>query len=240
MTTVAANPRTNWKAGIEGCILIGIGTMLLRKTVDGQLPLYIHPRYQWLVLACALAVLLIGAARLLQVGANAERLHGNIGMYGLLLAPLLLGVLIPARPAGSALVDLRQSGGGRGYRGTNLLAKADSSQWNLFDWMVARATLEPADVQGKPADVIGFVYRDSSTPSGEFYVVRYVLACCIADRTGASLAVEDPDGTAPPTDSWVRVVGTAAPRQQAGQAEIILEGAQVTQVEQPKEPYLYP
>src|SRR5690242_19563144 len=102
--TNASQAETNWAAGIEGCLLVGIGAMLLRKFWDGQLPLYIHPRYTVLVLATALALLLIGGFRLWQTGAARQSLGGRIGVYGLLLTPLLLGVLIPARPAGSALL----------------------------------------------------------------------------------------------------------------------------------------
>src|SRR5215210_400706 len=96
---------TNWAALIEGCLLVGIGTMLLRKFWDGQLPLYIHPRYTPLILLTALVTLLIGLFRLLQTSAAPQPLRGRAGIYGLLLAPLLLGVLIPAKPAGSALIE---------------------------------------------------------------------------------------------------------------------------------------
>src|SRR2546423_3740734 len=99
---------TNWAAGIEGCLLVGIGAMLLRKFWDGQLPLYIHPRYTVLVLATALVLLLIGGFRLWQTGAARQSLGGRIGVYGLLLTPLLPGGVIPAQPARAAPLDPRQ------------------------------------------------------------------------------------------------------------------------------------
>src|SRR5262245_3431821 len=145
MTTTSATPQaTNWAAGIEGCILVGTGAMLLRKGWEGQFPLYIHPRYTLLVLATALVVLLIGLFRLMQSSTTPQALRDRTGIYGLLLTPLLLGVLIPARPAGATLVDPRQLNNvGRGYRGTNPLVGADSTHWTLYDWMFARATLTP-------------------------------------------------------------------------------------------------
>jgi putative membrane protein len=232
---------TNWAAGIEGCLLVGIGTMLLRKAWDGQLPLYIHPRYVPLIWATALFVLLIGASRLWCVTGAAQALRGRLGMYGLLLAPVLFGVLIPARPAGSALVDLRQMNSfGRGYRTASALAAGDSTTWTLLDWMFARYTLTPDEARGKPVDVIGFVYRAPNQPVGEFYVVRYVLSCCVADRSGVSLPVRWNGAAALHDDQWVRVTGSIELLPGASQPEFMIANAQVTQVEPPKEPYLYP
>jgi putative membrane protein len=242
MTTTNANQTaTNWAAGIEGCLLVGIGAMLLRKTWDGQLPLYIHPRYTPLVLAAALVILALGAFRLWHVAGWPQALRGRLGMYGLLLAPLLLGVLIPAKPAGSALVDPRQLNTvGRAYRSANVLASDDSTRWTLLDWMFARYTLQPDEASGKPVDVVGFVYHAPGRPADEFYVVRYLLACCVADRSGVSLPVRWPQAAGLANDQWVRVTGTIELRPGDGPPELLVANAQVAPVAPPAEPYLYP
>jgi putative membrane protein len=244
MATIRAQSlSTNWAALIEGCILAGLGAMLLRKTWDGQLPLYIHPRYSSLVLASSLLILLLGAFRLWQTGERAEALRGRIGVYALLLAPLLLGVLIPAKPAGSSLIDPRQLNNvGRGYA-ANGITEEDSAQWTLMDWLFARYTLQPEEIKGKPVDVIGFVYRDPENPqppSDEFHVVRYTLACCVADRSSVSLPVKWDAATALPNDQWVRVTGKIDLRPGDGPPELIVTEARVEPVQQPSEPYLYP
>jgi uncharacterized repeat protein (TIGR03943 family) len=245
MTTMQrGHTTTNWAALIEGCILAGIGAMLLRKTWDGQLPLYIHPRYTALVLATSILILLIGAFRLWQTGEQGQSARGRIGMYGLLLAPLLLGVLIPAKPAGSSLVDPRQMNNvGRGYTTSSALANDDSTKWTLLDWLFARYTLKPDEAKGKPVDVVGFVYRDAQdrqAAGDEFYVVRYTLACCIADRTSVSLPVRSTDAAALPNDQWVRVTGKIDLRPGDGPPEFIVTEARVEAIGQPDEPYLYP
>ncbi|HEX6288449.1 MAG TPA: TIGR03943 family protein [Herpetosiphonaceae bacterium] len=245
MTTLRAQPTTtNWAALIEGCILAGLGAMLLRKTWDGQLPLYIHPRYTTLLLATSILVLLIGAFRLWQTGEGAQPLRGRLSVYGLLLAPLLLGVLIPAKPAGSALVDPRQMNNvGRGYTKPSALANDDSTKWTLYDWLFARYTLKPDEARGKAVDVVGFVYRDPNgqqTAADEFYVVRYTLACCVADRTNVSLPVKWSDATTLPNDQWVRVTGKIDLRPGEGPPEFVVTEARVEAVPQPSEPYLYP
>jgi len=243
MATIRLNrSSTNWVALIDGCLLAGLGAMLLRKTWDDQLPLYIHPRYSPLVLATSVLIIVIGAFRLWQTGEPAQPLRGRNAMYGLLLAPLLLGVLIPAAPAGSALIDPRQINSMRpGYTTIDMLPNDDSASWNLLDWMFARYTLKPEEAKGKPVDVVGFVYRDPTQPqaAGEFYVVRYTLACCVADRTSASLPVQWPEAAALPTDQWVRVTGKIDVRPGDGPLDLIVAEARVEPIEQPDEPYLY-
>lgn len=241
MNPATGSDQTNWQAAIEGCLLVGIGAMLLRKTWDNQLPLYIHPRYTTLILVTSIALLVIGGFRLWQTGDNAGALRGKLGIYGLLLAPLLLGVLIPAKPAGSALVDPQTLNNvGRGYLNASSLNADESAQWTLLDWMFARYTLKPEDVKGKPVDVIGFVFRDENRATGEFLVVRYTLACCVADRSGISLPVQSPDGANLPNDQWVRVTGTIDVRQTDSIPELVVTNAKVEPVAQPAEPYLYP
>jgi len=242
MATIPVNQSSgNWAATIEGCLFVGIGAMLLRKTWDNQLPLYIHPRYTWLVAATAVVVLLIGVFRLWQTGEHVQVLRGRLGVYGLLLAPLLLGVLIPAKPAGSALVDpQRLNNVGRGYHSPNLLAKDDSNKWTLLDWMFARYTLKPDEAKGKPVDVIGFVYREPDTAADEFLVVRYTLACCVADRTGISLPVQWANAGTLTNDQWVHVTGMIDVQPGDGPAEFVVVNAQVQPIAQPAEPYLYP
>jgi uncharacterized repeat protein (TIGR03943 family) len=236
-TTQAA---TNWAAAIEGCLLVGLGAMLLRKTWDGQLPLYIHPRYTLLILVTALVLLLIGGFRLWQTGERPQSLRGQLSVYGLLLTPLLLGVLIPAKPAGSSLIDPTQLNNvGRGYGRTSVLAAEDSTKWTLLDWMFARYTLQRDEAKGKPVDVIGFVYHEQGKPADEFYVVRYTLACCVADRSSVSLLVKSADGSALPNDRWVRVTGTIDPQPGEGVAEFHVTNARIELVEQPAQPYLY-
>lgn len=227
---------------IEGCLLVGIGAMLLRKVWGGQLPLYIHPRYTVLVAVTAVVLLIIGEVRLWQTSRSEGSAQSKIGIYGLLLMPLLLGVLIPAKPAGSALVDPRQLNNfGRGYRSVTINANSDTTQWTLADWNYARVTLQPEQAQGKAVDVVGFVYHDDSLSDNQFYVVRYTLSCCVADRTAASLLVTRADASTLNNDAWVRVSGIIDA--QAGESDDMpifsITEAHVELVDQPKDPYLY-
>ena len=87
---------------IDGCLLVGIAAMVLRKALDGELQLYVHPRYTVFVTIAAVVLLVIGELRLLQRSRNERSARRKLGVYGLLLLPLVLGMLVPARPADTA------------------------------------------------------------------------------------------------------------------------------------------
>ncbi len=233
---------TNWTALFEAYLLTGIGAMVLGKTLRGQLPLYIHPRYTPLVLVTAVVVLLLGASKIWQVTEASQAMRSRIGLYALLI-PVLLGTVIPAKPTGSELIDPRQLNNiARGYRGARTPVADDTTQWTLYDWTVARYSFSPEQINGEPIDVVGFVYRAPDQPAGEFEVARYTLACCVADRGAVSLPVTS-ETTDPPlsNDQWVRVTGTVEARAgDDGIVDLVVTNAQVEPVEQPDEPYLYP
>jgi len=231
---------TNWAAELDGYLLAGIGAMLLRQARIGQLPLYVHPRYSPLIVTTGVVMLLLGGFRLFQRTQAPEELQRRLPIYGLLLAPLLLGVLIPAKPAGSALIDAQQLNTvGRTYGREAAPISDDTARWNLLDWMYARYTLAPEQTDGKPVDVVGFVYRAPGQSGEHFSVVRYTLACCVADRRGVSLPVQSAGADGLRNDQWVRVTGNIVAQPGEGMAELTVVDAQVIPVEQPKEPYLY-
>ena len=241
MATAPAQTATNWSAAIEGHLLVGTGALLLAKVWYDQLPLYIHPRYTPLVMVTACAILLIGGVRLWQIADAPQPVHGRSKAYALLLAPLLLGALLPVKPAGSALVDPSQLNRlGRGYQPTSAMAVDDTTTWTLLDWMYARYTLKAEEIGGKPVDVVGFAYRTAETPPGEFFVIRYTLACCVADRSGVSLPVRWSGAETLQNDHWVRVRGTIEVHPRDGAPELVVTNAEVEPVAQPSEPYLYP
>ncbi len=214
--------------------------MLLRKTWSGQLPLYVHPRYTPLILVTAVVLLLLGVVRLWHMSGAPEGVHKRIGIYALLVAPLALGVLIPAMPAGSSLVDPTQLNSvGRMYQANTTISTEDTTQWTLLDWTYARYNVAPQAADGKAVDVIGFVYREPGQHADEFMVVRYTLACCVADRRGVSLPVRWASASMLANDQWVPVTGTIEARANQGVADLTIVDAQVQPVQQPEAPYLY-
>ncbi|MBC8162472.1 MAG: DUF1980 domain-containing protein, partial [Roseiflexaceae bacterium] len=89
----------NWPAMIETGLLVITAALLLTKVSRGVMIFYIHPRYNWLVIASALVLLGIAGVRMQRIFVeHPERLVGRLPIYFLLALPLLFGTFIPAQP----------------------------------------------------------------------------------------------------------------------------------------------
>lgn len=228
----------NYEALAQVALLGGTAALIAVKFARSQLDLYIHPRYNGLVLVAALVLLLMALVRLRAV--FGERRAAN-GAYWLLALPLLLGALVPAQPLGADTLSNRgaPSLAAAPAARWNPTVDADTAQWSLLDWATSLSTQGDA-LAGKQADVIGFVYHDASIGADRFYAVRYVITCCSADGSGVGLPVEWAGGGSLPADSWVRVKGRIASTQINGAPQPAIKAASVEPVQQPDNPYLYP
>lgn len=228
----------NWVALIEAALLGLAAAMLLAKAAQGVLVYYIHPRYTPLVIATGVALILLAAARLATAAAQgAEPLRGRRAGYLLVAFPLLLGLALPARPLEANALSGKTVGTGGAVRAKAPIDTA-SQQWNLLQWVTA-INVRGTEVQGQPADVVGFVYHDPERPFEGFVVVRHVIICCAADGSGVGLPVVWQGGAALPVDTWVRVRGTLGTATINGRTEPAFLATAVEVVPRPDNPYLY-
>jgi putative membrane protein len=245
------SPRTI--ASLQACLLGALGLFFLDKIWTGTLFWYINQRFLFVVLAAGLGFLVLMQTQLFIQHAgqpaeeNAAPTPGhNPGWHWLVLAiPLLLGIVVPARPLGSTALA------NKGINTTAPLpASADrpaldtqfaSTERNIVDWIRAyNYETDPAVYDGQPADVIGFVYHDSRLPAGQFLVGRFTVSCCVADALGIGMIVvwpqaEDLDGNA-----WVRVRGPVEATTLAGRPIPSILATTLEPVPQPEQPYLFP
>jgi uncharacterized repeat protein (TIGR03943 family) len=233
----AAQVRPNYLVLLEVLLLSGTGAVLTMKWLRGALDFYIHPRYTGLVLLAALMLFLMGGVRLrdLFTPQPAQRLSG---LHLLLALPLLLGLLVPARPLGAETLA------GRGLDLTNVPlstqpATGDPVEWNLVQWATA-LTVQSDELQGEAVDVVGFVFHDERMNRDAFYAARYVVTCCAADAAAAGLPVLWEGGAGLPTDTWVRVQGTLDLVMLNGTRVPAIAATSVEPVDQPEFPYLFP
>jgi putative membrane protein len=230
----------NTVALTEVLLLGGTATLLLAKWLRGQLSFYIHPRYVALMVVAAALLLLMAAVRSRAIFSAPA---GRPGWAYLLLAtPLLLGTLVPARPLGADTLagrgaELNSVGAPSPSRQAGL--GDDTSSWNLLDWSTG-LTVRGTELEGSPADVVGFVFHDEELGPDAFYVVRYVVTCCAADGAGVGLPVQWPGGATLAENSWVQVRGTIASASLGGVEQPTLRADAVEPVAQPENPYLYP
>ena len=156
--------------------------------------------------------------------------------------PLLIGLLIPARPLDATAVSAK------GLTTTSALISSNSSshtfeteseQRNILDWVKLfyfEKDLTP--YTGQKASVIGFVYLDDSLPKGQFFVSRFILACCAADAYAVGMIV-DPPQRLHQQDEWVQVKGAVELSPSMGIKSSHSCGSHHP-VSQPDQPYLYP
>lgn len=231
--------RRNWSGCIEASLLGGVAGMLLLHAWRGTVVFYIHPRYTPLVVGAAVVLLLVLIGRLSAPDhAPSAATPGRCAGYLLLALPLVLGLLAPARPLGADALALTGSGTGEAVRSTPP-ADEDSRVWNVLHWATA-VSVRGAEVQGREADLVGFVHHDPAQPLDGFHLARLVIVCCVADGSGVSLPVVWPGGAALAPDTWVRVRGTLGMTTADGRAIPALLATSVEIVPRPANPYLYP
>jgi putative membrane protein len=237
---------------LKALLLIMMAIFLTEKLVSGKLLYYIGPRFSWLaIVAVALLIILAGAYDLVGRQSNAsdhvdhDHEHAKPSIWPLVIVavPLVLGVVIPARPLGATAVETR------GMTTDVALESVTSSstltiipsERNLLDWVRAINALSvPASLDGQEADVVGFVYRDPRFTEDQFMVGRFTLTCCVADALAIGLVVQSDQAEEFLPDTWVRIKGTFQAGDAAGEIMPILVADEIVRVEEPDQPYLYP
>lgn len=162
----------------------------------------------------------------------------------LVMLPVVLGLLVPARPLGAAAVGNREVSVGRlstaaAPRASQVAAPTRAK--NLLDWLMAfDQAQDPAAFDGQPANLLGFVYRDSRFGEDSFLLSRFVVSCCVADATPIGLVVRTPAASQLALDQWVQVSGRFQAGAFDGHPMPILVADVITPTVAPNQPYLFP
>ncbi len=257
----------------QALILAATGLFLLERIWSGTLFWYINQRFLVLVLAAGVGLLALAQSvsphrrlRKQQPQPEAEagdhaphdhhdhhahhephHDHALLSPWTLLIValPVILGLLIPARPLGSTAIANKGLNAaaplvaGSGGQPVKLdLAPTDRT---ILDWVRAfNYEADPAVFAGQPADVIGFVFHDSRLADGQFFAARFAVSCCVADATGIAVIVQWPQAAGLADNSWVRVRGPVQVAQLEGKPLPLVVADSVEAVPQPDQPYLYP
>ncbi len=243
----------------KALILIFMALFFAEKYVSGKLYYYIGPRFSWLaIVAVALFIMLAGAYNLVEKRQPDEVDHHDdheghdhshpeekqpIWPLLLVALPLALGVVIPARPLGASAVANRgvstDIGLAADSRDTRLSIVA--SERNILDWVREMNTdPNPSALNGQEASIVGFVYRDPRFDGNQFLVARFTITCCVADALAIGVVVNSNQASRFAADSWVEVHGTFQQGDLDGDAMPVLLADEITPVQAPEQPYLYP
>ncbi|MGH2524765.1 MAG: TIGR03943 family putative permease subunit [Anaerolineales bacterium] len=237
---------------LQALLLAALGMFLLQKVWSGTLFWYINQRFLFLSLFAALGFLALAQGALAQLRrrpaeASPEHEHEGASAWSLVIValPLLLGLLIPARPLGSSAIA------NKGLNTTAPLTAVDASKpaqpslastdRTVLDWVRAfNYESNPAVLDGQPADVTGFVYHDSRLQPGQFLVGRFAVSCCVADAAAIAMIVAWPDAADLRDNVWVRVRGPVQAASLNGQPIPLISAEMIEQIAEPDQPYLYP
>ncbi|MBL8103571.1 MAG: TIGR03943 family protein [Anaerolineales bacterium] len=239
----------------QGLLLLGLCIFFAFKAASGQLTWYINSRFIPLTifgiifLAVLAQVVFTEIKRSRQHELETGRDHDHdhapapVNLW-FMLVPLLIGVLIPARPLTSSAFSTKGLNTNTPLVSANSsvqVFETDSEKRNILDW-VKLFNLEENTSQfvGQKASVIGFVYFDESLGENQFFVSRFVVSCCAADGFALAMPVDWQDAAALEQDSWVLVKGKIESiiLNDRVVPKIIAEA--VTAISVPDQPYLFP
>jgi uncharacterized repeat protein (TIGR03943 family) len=221
-------------------ILAALGALILWCVQTERLYLYVHERSAWLIGVSAPILLLMGVIGLRRTG------HLHVDRVGAILmaCPLLVVLAVPARALGSQALELHQP--------TGQITRSQLPEIPL-GWTAATLDLDLrrlgelsrrdpllSGLDGQRATLLGFVHRTPSLPADRFLVGRFVVRCCTADAVPLSFPVRSADAPSLARDTWVEVVGTIGRADASGAGLPMLLAEQITMVQPPARPYLYP
>lgn len=240
----------------QALLLLALCIFFASKIASGQLSYYINLRFIPLTffgvifLAMLSQTLFTEIKRSRQQAAdNEEHDHDHdhapvSANLWFMLLPLLIGVLIPARPLDSS------SFATKGFNTNSPLVNADSSaqlfetaseERNVLDWIkLFNFETDLSPFLGQKASVIGFVYFDDNLKENQFFISRYVVSCCAADGFAIAVIGEWPQASTLEQDSWVLVKGTVQSITLNNQIVPVIQAESVQIVSIPEQPYLFP
>lgn len=238
----------NSKQTLKAFLLLAMGLFLYSRFLGGTLQFYINERFVWLTILAAIGFIIVGLSyRYRPQCEHHGHTHGDLSWTGMLfvLAPIILGLLVPARPLGANAMSNRDvsidSLTSVSAPNIETVLQKPKGERNILDWLTDFwAAQDPSAFTGQEAEVVGFVYRDDRFAEDSFMVSRFIVSCCAADAAPLGLVVRSEDASAFPDDQWVRVKGIFEVGQLDGREMPILAANILAPTDIPNQPYLYP
>jgi putative membrane protein len=238
----------------QALLLLGMSIFLGSKAASGQLIFYINQRFVPLTIFGVVFLALLAQTLFTEIKRAREQDdehdhddhdHAPVASnLWFMLVPLLIGVLIPARPLDSSALSTKSFNTNAPLVSADSSAQlfeTDSEERNILDWLkLFNYERDVSRFFGQKASVIGFVYFDKALNKNQFLVSRFVISCCAADAFALGMAVDWDQAAALKQDSWVLVKGTVNSVTLNGQVVPLIEAKSVQAVPIPEQPYLFP
>ncbi len=240
----------------QGLLLFGLCLFFVFKAINGQLTWYINVRFIPLTI---LGMIFLGVlAQTIFSEIRRSRKHEqehpehhhehdhapSAANLWFMLIPLVIGLLIPARPLDSSAFSTK------GFNTSAPLVSSDSSaqifeteseERNILDWLkIFNFETDVTQFIGQKASVVGFVYFDETLETNQFFVSRFVVSCCAADGFAIAMPVLWEDAATLQQDAWVVVQGTIDTLDLNGQRTPMIVAEAINATDIPAQPYLFP
>jgi uncharacterized repeat protein (TIGR03943 family) len=159
------------------------------------------------------------------------------------LLPLVLGLVVAPRALGTSAL-----GGERVTRllltfapGSPAAARPPKPDEALDDVgpLLAYLRRVGSGSVGQPVRVTGMVMMSDALGGGEFALLRYAIAHCVADARPVALLVVAATLPDVRPDQWVEIDGEVASREREGDRLVTIVARRITLVEEPRNPYLF-
>jgi uncharacterized repeat protein (TIGR03943 family) len=223
----------DWTRIVRGVALAAWGGFFIYLWVSGRATTYIGPKTSWVVTLGAITLPLVALAYLWGSRSRSRSPSPReLSANGLLVAPILLALMVPAPSLGALAV--------KNKRTKNPPAPIDApldGEIRLYEVAWAADSVEYAEANqittGSDVEFVGFVSRKLSR--GQLELSRFYVACCAADATAYSVKVTPPAGAAgTPVDTWVSVKGILAGKPGSN---LTVSATSMKEVGEPANPY---
>jgi uncharacterized repeat protein (TIGR03943 family) len=223
----------DWTRIVRGVALAAWGGFFVYLWVSGRATTYIGPKTSWVVTLGAITLPLVAIAYLW--GARGTRRSASLrelGGNGLLIAPILLALMVPAPSLGALAVKNK-----RVKNPPPPVAAPVDGEIRLYEIAWAGDSAEFAEMNrittGTAVDFVGFV--SAKLPRGELELSRFSVNCCAADGTAFSVTIKPPADAADfAVDDWVSVKGKLVGTPGKG---LKVAATNLTRVSEPANPY---
>ena len=198
----------DWTRTLRAVAIAAWGGFFVYLWVSGRATTYIGPKTWWVVALGAITLPLVALAYLSGARGAGKRTPSvrDLGANGLLVAPILLTLMVPAPSLGAQAVASKRTDSVAAPLKTGI-----EGDIRLFEIAWAKDSAEYADYNeigaGTPVDFVAFVSNERDE-QGDLEVALFMVGCCAADANSFTVMVEN--APALPVDTWVQVKGKLA------------------------------
>jgi uncharacterized repeat protein (TIGR03943 family) len=234
-----SSPRHWSHARLAGVVVLAAWAALFGYLwLSGRDAYFLSRRTDWIVPVAAILLTAAASGRMVSARVRSPEPLSvrELWIAGLLVLPVVFLFAAPPTTLGTFSAGNRADFAGAGF--TNSASEVGEGRLTLVDVAAGQTSEEGeralAARAGETVRFVGFVSRYDGTPADEFVLTRYVVTCCVADATVASVRTVNVTPGVYADDEWVEVTGEIYP---VG-SEVIVDAVEIRKVPTPDRPYL--